>query len=1047
MARVFLITPFSPERAGNEDPSVFKRVQAVVREAAAKTDVVLVPPMEMSAAGFIVDQVKQELQRADLVIAILTGANPNVYLELGMANRPSILLVDEEKSVPFDVRHLRYLTYGGAGELDSLAERLAVSIKTTLSAALTQTWSDILAGARKQSARFWEHARGRPGGAAPYIPEIYVPRASAEEQLRAFIKSEATSSILVGISGCGLTNLLCHWMEERSEQGDCIVAYNCGPWTHRYIEEEVGLGFDANDRKALLSAFDRIASLARQQGRLFVVVFEHIDEFSGQDGPGGLLKQVDTLAEQAQEMGVRFLVSCPAPAWEQMKRLEVTDGLRMSLYFRPAVQADAVYLDRFSPEECERAYVAYKKFFRLSGELAELPVEVRERLRNPLMLRLLAETYEGRTEPIVHEAQVLRVFRRYYEQRVQRRDREFIEELAKAMLERKQSSLSLYDLRESERLAPALRDGPESSYDRCLRNGLLTETGEEPEARVTFTHLQVGGYALASSLIGRQTSTEKVIDFVVEQSRFTPIGWYAARVLLGDRRDAFVSLASSNDIELRELAIEGLIQLYAEKPAAALGLIKDLLRLDSREARRTALKAAYSIGPGAREVFLWVATSGSHGLRAAGIDALYLIWQTDGAGAEFTIGLLRELAGSVSGIRDVLALPRVMRFFVGLTVTIYINHCDREDVKQVSAALYAEFLKDKLHIDKVGVLPGFLVGAVAGAFAKPILDSLLLGDLAGDTFFQASEDDKACFRRVVQLLDPDTDLTAHASDLKELLTRDVPAMNIVGAMALAVHACRSFGTTEALLQGLFDETAGAGVARLWIVLSLAVLLPDTPACWTGTLEKLTARLVDEEPDLFHGRRSPLPPGLDVVLLPLCLAYAKRGDSMPYCERLIREGLERADRTRVQRCVAGLGAVGFYYPRAVFHTLRAAGVDVRATDLEDALVSALATMRSLHVDAVDTFLDNSGAGEGLRRRVAAHSATERARAYIGLLGFYNNAVHQALRYPRMRRGLLMRGLNLLAEARSRRAFVSQYAADALQMARDVDYDLLKWTETD
>jgi hypothetical protein len=51
LARAFLITPFSPERAGNEDPIVYERVQAAIREAAQKATVQLIAPMEIRPGG------------------------------------------------------------------------------------------------------------------------------------------------------------------------------------------------------------------------------------------------------------------------------------------------------------------------------------------------------------------------------------------------------------------------------------------------------------------------------------------------------------------------------------------------------------------------------------------------------------------------------------------------------------------------------------------------------------------------------------------------------------------------------------------------------------------------------------------------------------------------------------------------------------------------------------------------------------------------------------------------------------------------------------
>ena len=121
MPKAFLITPFSPESAGNENPQLFATVQAAVNEATKLAGVDLVHPAQIKASGVIVEDVKKEIREADVVIAILTGQNPNVFYELGIAletaARPAILIVGSDDDVPFDVRPHRYLTYNSSGQL------------------------------------------------------------------------------------------------------------------------------------------------------------------------------------------------------------------------------------------------------------------------------------------------------------------------------------------------------------------------------------------------------------------------------------------------------------------------------------------------------------------------------------------------------------------------------------------------------------------------------------------------------------------------------------------------------------------------------------------------------------------------------------------------------------------------------------------------------------------------------------------------------------------------------------------------------------------
>jgi hypothetical protein len=85
--------------------------------------------------GDILAQMRTKIEEAALVIADLTGANPNVYLEVGYAwgkGRPTILLIDDASELRFDVAGQRSLVYESIrhlaesleGALDAFADQL-----------------------------------------------------------------------------------------------------------------------------------------------------------------------------------------------------------------------------------------------------------------------------------------------------------------------------------------------------------------------------------------------------------------------------------------------------------------------------------------------------------------------------------------------------------------------------------------------------------------------------------------------------------------------------------------------------------------------------------------------------------------------------------------------------------------------------------------------------------------------------------------------------------------------------------------------------------
>ena len=69
----------------------------------------------------IVQWVKERIASADIVLADLTGANPNVYLEVGYAwghGRPTVLVVRNTDDLRFDVKTQKCFVYKSIKELE-----------------------------------------------------------------------------------------------------------------------------------------------------------------------------------------------------------------------------------------------------------------------------------------------------------------------------------------------------------------------------------------------------------------------------------------------------------------------------------------------------------------------------------------------------------------------------------------------------------------------------------------------------------------------------------------------------------------------------------------------------------------------------------------------------------------------------------------------------------------------------------------------------------------------------------------------------------------
>jgi hypothetical protein len=100
---------------------------------------------DIFGTGKIIDQIWTGINRAKVLVAELTGRNPNVLYELGLAHalhKPVVLVSSNEADVPFDVRHVRVIYYEltdpfwGEKLIAKVAENIVSAIKNPQEAIL-----------------------------------------------------------------------------------------------------------------------------------------------------------------------------------------------------------------------------------------------------------------------------------------------------------------------------------------------------------------------------------------------------------------------------------------------------------------------------------------------------------------------------------------------------------------------------------------------------------------------------------------------------------------------------------------------------------------------------------------------------------------------------------------------------------------------------------------------------------------------------------------------------------------------------------------------
>lgn len=124
----FVLMPFSGELAW---------LYTAIRAAAKEAEIDLRRADDIFGAGVVIEQIKEAIKTADVVVAVCTGRNANVFYELGIAEHlhMPVLVAESATDLPFDVQHFRAHLYGGqtpSTSRDTLHERLVRAFWETL---------------------------------------------------------------------------------------------------------------------------------------------------------------------------------------------------------------------------------------------------------------------------------------------------------------------------------------------------------------------------------------------------------------------------------------------------------------------------------------------------------------------------------------------------------------------------------------------------------------------------------------------------------------------------------------------------------------------------------------------------------------------------------------------------------------------------------------------------------------------------------------------------------------------------------------------------
>lgn len=161
----------------------FDAVYATVSEACESPELLLTCSRadDFYNPGHIMEDILMGIASADFIVADLTGKNPNVFYELGIAHSCKdalnvVIITQSLEDVPFDLRHMRCITYKNeSGGLRALR----ADLDRALSSASRDTFR--FSAAEGEVVQFPERLSGHRRNFYRFtLDSVYIARGSAK---------------------------------------------------------------------------------------------------------------------------------------------------------------------------------------------------------------------------------------------------------------------------------------------------------------------------------------------------------------------------------------------------------------------------------------------------------------------------------------------------------------------------------------------------------------------------------------------------------------------------------------------------------------------------------------------------------------------------------------------------------------------------------------------------------------------------------------------------------------------------------------------------
>ena len=345
---------------------------------------------------------------------------------------------------------------------------------------------------------------------------VPIDRKDTGPDFQRFVKSEKPLLAVIGDSGSGKSTLLYKLAKNQSNEDFITLFYD----VHHLqepgsLKKRLVLDFNCNIEQ-FESVFEHIDKILSKENKKLLIMVDGLNESATID-PSVIKSDIDDLGNKLPK-SIKIAYSCRTIYWNAYIKLD--SRLSPKLYH----DSKEFSLHFYSIEEAQDAFKLYQHLYEFDGTFDSLKEEFKEKIRDPLMLRMLAEGYQGESLPKF--APAVRIFKTYEDTLRKKFEGtvliEFIEVLVSSKLAEIDDKMNVLDQFEKETFItnPALSNLTLQQIGINKRKPvtLLEDEGilsslDNKKNTYRFTYDRFFEYLLGKE-IGKQIKTSSREDFI-----------------------------------------------------------------------------------------------------------------------------------------------------------------------------------------------------------------------------------------------------------------------------------------------------------------------------------------------------------------------------------------------------------------------------------------------------------------------------------------------------------------------------------------------------